>query len=69
MVTSVSASTNFSETDNCTDIALNAGGSCEQVSLTPGQTGSITGQLTIDANISGGEIRVHFLAQVRVQDL
>ncbi len=59
VVTSVSASTNFSETDNCTDIALNAGGSCViQVSLTPGQTGSITGQLTIDANISGGEISI-----------
>jgi hypothetical protein len=59
VVTSVSASINFSETDNCRDTAVNAGGNCViQVSLAPGQTGNLTGQLTIDANISGGETSI-----------
>ncbi len=55
VATSISPSANFSETDNCTSIAVNAGGSCAiQVSFTPGQTGDSAGQLTINANISGG---------------
>jgi hypothetical protein len=58
-VTSISASTNFSETDNCENTAVNAGGSCAiHVSFTPGQTGNLTGQLTINANISGGQISI-----------
>ena len=58
-VTSISASASFSETDNCQIAAVNAGGSCGiQVSFTPGQTGEITGQLIINANISGGQISI-----------
>lgn len=57
--TSISASANFSETDNCANTAVNGGGSCAiQVSFTPGQTGTSTGQLTINANISGGQISI-----------
>ncbi len=57
--TSISASANFSETDNCANTAVNAGGSCAiQVSFTPGQTGTSAGQLTINANISGGQISI-----------
>ena len=59
VVTSISASTNFSETDDCVNNAVNAGGNCAiQVSFTPGQTGNLAGQLTINANISGGEILI-----------
>lgn len=59
VVTAVNASGNFSETDNCTASAINAGGSCAiQVSFTPGQAGSISGQVTINANIAGGQIAI-----------
>ena len=59
VVTSISAGTNFSETDNCVNVAVNAGASCPaQVTFTPGQGGIITGQLTINANISGGQISI-----------
>ena len=58
-VTSISASINFSETDNCLNTAVNAGSTCViQVSFTPSQTGNLIGQLTINANISGGEILI-----------
>ena len=57
--TSIYAGANFSETDNCVNIAVGAGASCAiQVSFTPSQTGNLTGQLTINANISGGEILI-----------
>jgi hypothetical protein len=59
VVPSISAGTNFSETDNCVNVAVNAGASCAvQVTFTPGQDGSIAGQLTINANIPGGEISI-----------
>jgi hypothetical protein len=58
-ISSISASTNFGETDNCVNVVLNSGTSCAiQVTFTPGQSGSIAGQLTINANISGGEISI-----------
>ncbi len=58
-VTSISPSTNFSETDNCGNTAMDAGGSCViQVSFTPSQTGNVAGQLIIDANVSGGQISI-----------
>lgn len=57
VVTLVNSTNNFSETDNCTSGAVDAGESCViQVSFTPGQTGSISGQITISANIAGGQI-------------
>jgi hypothetical protein len=58
-VTSISASTSFRETDTCVDVAVNAGASCAvRVAFTPGQAGSVAGQLTINANISGGQISI-----------
>ena len=58
-VTSISASANFSETDNCVNIPVNANASCAiQVTFTPGHTGSIAGQLTINANIASGQISI-----------
>ncbi|HMG86399.1 MAG TPA: choice-of-anchor D domain-containing protein [Terracidiphilus sp.] len=58
-VTSISASASFNETDNCVNVAVNAGASCAvQVTSEPGQTGSIAGQLTINANIPGGQTSI-----------
>jgi hypothetical protein len=58
-VTSISASTNFSETDNCLNVPVNAGASCAiQVTFTPGKVGSIAGQITINANVSGGQLSI-----------
>jgi hypothetical protein len=58
-VTSISAPANFSETDNCVNVPVNANASCAiQVTFTPGHTGSIAGQLTINANIAGGQISI-----------
>ena len=58
-VTSIYLDAGFEETDNCSSAIVNAGMSCNiQVNFTPGQTGSITGQLTINANIPGGQITI-----------
>jgi hypothetical protein len=57
--TSIAVSGDFGETDNCGNATLNAGASCTvQVTFTPSQTGTRTGQLTIDANIPGGQLTV-----------
>jgi len=49
----------FNETDNCAGVAINAGASCTiQVRFTPGQSGDRPGQLTINANVSGGQLIV-----------
>ena len=59
LATSIATSANFNETDNCANTAVNAGLNCViQVSFTPGQTGSAVGQLSINANISGGQISI-----------
>ena len=59
MATSVQTSGDFSETDNCLNAILPAGASCTvEVTFIPSQTGSRTGQLTISANISGGQLSV-----------
>jgi hypothetical protein len=58
-VSSISATGDFSETDNCGTASLNAGASCTiQVTFTPGQVGDRPGQLTISANVQGGQIVV-----------
>jgi hypothetical protein len=58
-ITDINSSANFSETDNCSTGAVNAGASCTiLVSFTPGQAGDLSGQLTISANISGGQITI-----------
>ena len=49
----------FSETDNCASAVINAGAGCIiQVSFTPSQSGDRPGQLTINANIPGGQVSV-----------
>ena len=55
----ITASGDFSETDNCQSATVIAGASCAiQVTFTPTQTGSRTGLLTISANVAGGELTV-----------
>lgn len=57
--TSIAVSGDFGETDNCANATVQAGASCTvQVTFTPSQTGTLTGQLTIDGNISGGPLTV-----------
>ena len=59
MPTLVTATGDFSETDNCLNAIVNAGASCTvQVTFTPTQTGVRAGQLTLDANLSGGQLTV-----------
>lgn len=59
VVTSISASDSFAETDNCVNAAVNSGASCRiQVTFTPAAAGVATGQITINANISGGQITI-----------
>jgi len=55
----ITVSGDFTETDNCQAAALNEGAHCAiQVTFTPSATGSRTGQLTIAANVPGGEFTV-----------
>jgi hypothetical protein len=54
---SITVTGDFTETDNCQSVAVNAGASCAiQVTFTPSQSGSRTGELTISANVSGGQL-------------
>jgi hypothetical protein len=49
----------FSETDNCVDVSIAEGASCTiQVTFTPTATGNRTGQMTISANVYGGQLTV-----------
>ncbi|HZT68609.1 MAG TPA: SBBP repeat-containing protein [Terriglobia bacterium] len=53
-ITSVSASGPFSETDNCSTGVAAGGGTCTiQVTFTPTQTGSATGQINVTDNAQG----------------
>jgi len=55
-ITSITASTNFTETDNCTTAAIAVGSFCTvQVKFLPTTTGALTGVLTIYGNVSGGQ--------------
>jgi hypothetical protein len=55
----ITVSGDFSETDNCQNATVSAGASCTiQVTFTPTQTGSRTGLLTINANVTGGTLTV-----------
>jgi hypothetical protein len=59
LITSIAVSPNFSETDNCVNVAVAAGASCTvQVTFTPGQSGSIAGEITVNANVPGGNIAI-----------
>ncbi len=57
--TSIVASGDFSESDNCVGASVAYGTSCAiQVTFTPTAVGSRTGLLTIYTNVSGGELTV-----------
>jgi Abnormal spindle-like microcephaly-assoc'd, ASPM-SPD-2-Hydin len=58
-VTSISMSGDFSETDNCANAPVAVGAGCAiQVTFTPQATGPLSGELTINANIYGGQLTV-----------
>ncbi len=58
-ISSVSISGDFVETDNCVNTSIGAGASCNiNVTFAPTVAGSRTGQLAINANISGGQLSV-----------
>ena len=49
----------FSETDNCANAAVAVGASCAiQVTFTPQATGPLSGEMTIYANVYGGQLTV-----------
>jgi hypothetical protein len=49
----------FGETDNCVNASVVAGASCTiQVTFTPSATGSRTGQMSVNANVYGGQLTV-----------
>ena len=57
--TAITASGDFSETDNCLNATVNAGASCAiQVTFTPTQATGRSGQLTVSANVAGGQLAV-----------
>jgi len=59
VVTAITASGDFSETDDCQSGTVGSGANCTiQVAFTPTQAGSRTGQLTISGNVADGEILV-----------
>jgi hypothetical protein len=56
-VTTIETSGDFTETDNCTGQAIGAGSSCTiQVKFAPSATGNLTGHVTINANVAGGQL-------------
>jgi hypothetical protein len=57
--TSIAMNGNFSETDNCVNATVAAGASCAiQVTFTPQATGPLSGEMTIYANVYGGQLTV-----------
>jgi centrosomal CEP192-like protein/HYDIN/CFA65/VesB family protein/ASPM-SPD-2-Hydin domain-containing protein len=57
--TAIAMSGDFSETDNCRNVSVAVGSSCSiQVTFTPTATGSRSGQMTISANLYGGQSTV-----------
>jgi hypothetical protein len=57
--TYIVATGDFSETDNCQNTSVAAGGSCAiHVTFTPTEAGSRTGLLTINTNVTGGQLTV-----------
>ena len=58
-ITSISSALPFRETDDCVHTVVNSGASCViHVIFTPDRVGRADGELTISANISGGQIAV-----------
>jgi len=59
--TSIAMSGNFSEADNCVNATVAAGASCAiQVTFTPQAAGPLSGEMTIYANVYGGQLTVDF---------
>jgi hypothetical protein len=57
--TSIAVTGSFSEIDNCVGATVPANSSCAiQVSFVPAAAGAESGQMTIDANVYGGQITV-----------
>jgi hypothetical protein len=57
--TSISIAGDFSETDGCVNESIAAGSSCTiEVTFTPQATGSRSGEMTIYANVDGGQLTV-----------
>ena len=57
--TSIAMNGNFSETDNCVNATVAAGASCAiQVTFMPQATGPLSGEMTIYANVYGGQLTV-----------
>jgi hypothetical protein len=57
--TSTSITGDFSETDNCVNATVAVGASCTiQVTFTPQATGPLSGEMTIFANVYGGQLTV-----------
>ena len=58
-VTSISMTGDFRETDTCVNARIAVGASCSaEVTFKPSGTGSRTGQMTISANVYGGQMIV-----------
>jgi len=58
-VSSIETTGDFSETDNCQSGVIDAGATCTiEVTFTPAESGDRTGQLTISANVTGGQLTV-----------
>jgi hypothetical protein len=59
VVSSISMGGDFSETDNCTNAPVAVGASCDlQVTFTPQATGPLSGEMTIYANVYGGQLAI-----------
>ncbi|MGB6687889.1 MAG: choice-of-anchor D domain-containing protein [Terracidiphilus sp.] len=59
LTAAIGMSGDFSETDDCQTSTIAGGASCTiQVKFTPTQTGARTGQMTISANVTGGQLTV-----------
>jgi len=57
--TRVEVTGDFIETDNCANAVVHEGASCTiQVIFAPNQMGNRTGQLTVSANVSGGQVGI-----------
>jgi hypothetical protein len=57
--TLISMSGDFAETDNCVNATIAAGGYCTiQVAFVPQATGPLSGEMTIFANVYGGQVTV-----------
>ena len=58
-ITQVLQAGNFTETDNCANMTIAAGGNCSlQVTFAPAVTGSLLGEIVVSANVYGGQIAI-----------